>query len=260
LWNVQYILLLHHRSDSMLLRVALGLLWGHLDYGNERSRNRARSISLLRLAYCRGDLANAALVFQCFFAKSYPKACFSIAFLMIFTNVSFSLGDALQAKKHFKYHQKSHMFSLKIWWKIYKNSARIWTSIFYLFWHPFSKILGASGDPFGHLGGAFGRPWAVSGVSCALSGRIFGPSWSLLGPPWLYFGRFWSLQGHFGLLQASFWSLWGPLLEPIGQKINHLARTKKLQTINENLSSRTDQKCSKRTYLQSMQPSSQTII
>ena len=109
-------------------------------------------------------------------------------------------------------------------------------------WHLLLTILGASGDPFGRLGGAFGRPWAVCGVSCTLSGRIFGPSWTLLGPSWLYFDRFWSLQGHFGPLQALFRTLWGPILEPRGSNIHYLARTKTLQTINENLSFRTQQK------------------
>ena len=193
-------------------------------------------------------------------SKNMEKPRKNNGFSMMFTNASFSLRDTLQTKYRQKITPEITYFSRKIQWKSCTNHTRIWSSNLHLFWYPFFTILAASGDPFGRLGGAFGGPWAVSGVSCALSGRIFGPSWPLLGPSWLYFGRFWSLQGHFGPLQASFWSLWGPLLEPIGQAIHHLARTKKLQTINENLSSRTNKKGSKQTYLRSMQPSSQTII
>jgi len=105
---------------------------------------------------------------------------------------------------------KNYLFvHLKFVKKNDNNRDRNWSSIFDLFWHPFSTILGASGDPFGRLGRPFGRPWAVSGVSCTLSGRIFGPSWSLLGPSWLHFGQFWSLQGHFGPPPSL-------ILEPLG--------------------------------------------
>ena len=122
-------------------------------------------------------------------------------------------------------------------------------SYFRPFWEPLGSHLGVLGD---HLGGL---ERSLESLSPSL-----GASWSHLGSSWLYFELFWTSRTHFGGLQASFWSLWGPILDPSGQTIHHLVGIRKFQAINENLSSSTDQKGSKQTYLRSMQPSSQTII
>jgi len=121
------------------------------------------------------------------------------------------------------------------------------------FWEPLGNHLGVLGDHLGGLErsvgslvpslgaslGHLGPSWVPLGYTLA----NFGPSKVILDPP-----------------QASFWSLWGPILDPSGQTIHHLVGIRKFQAINENLSSSTDQKGSKQTYLRSMQPSSQTII
>ena len=121
------------------------------------------------------------------------------------------------------------------------------------FWEPLGTHLGVLGDHLGGLErsvgslvpslgaslGHLGPSWVPLGYTLA----NFGPSKVILDPP-----------------QASFWSLWGPILDPSGQTIHHLVGIRKFQAINENLSSSTDQKGSKQTYLRSMQPSSQTII
>ena len=121
------------------------------------------------------------------------------------------------------------------------------------FWEPLGIHLGVLGDHLGGLErsveslvpslgaslGHLGPSWVPLGYTLA----NFGPSKVILDPP-----------------QASFWTLWGPILEPSGQTIHHLVGIRKFQAINENLSSSTDQKGSKQTYLRSMQPSSQTII
>ena len=92
------------------------------------------------------------------------------------------------------------------------------------FWKPLGIHLGVLGD---HLGGL---ERSVGSLVPSL-----GASLGHLGPPWLYFDRFLFLQGNFGALQASFWSLWEPILEPSGQKIHHLAGTKKLPTIGQTI-------------------------
>ena len=117
------------------------------------------------------------------------------------------------------------------------------------FWEPLGMHLGVLGDHLGDLERSVGSLVPSLGASLGH-----------LGPSWLYFDLFLSLQGNFESFQASFWILWEPILEPSGQKIHHLAGTKKFQAISKNPSSRTDQKGPKQTHLRSMQPSNQTVI
>ena len=161
---------------------------------------------------------------------------------------------------------------------------------FPLFWEPLGIHLGVLGD---HLGGlersvgslvpSLGASLGHLGPSWVPLGSLLATLWPILVPP----GSFWTppslilepLGTNFGAQWGVFWGVFwaysfpripallvakypGELVRLLGgpKTIHHLAGVKKLQTINENLSSRTDQKGSKQTYLRSMQPSSQTVI
>ena len=158
---------------------------------------------------------------------------------------------------------------------IFHNFGSLWGTV----WASWENIWAALSSQWSLLCPLWAHLWAI----LVPLGSLLATLWQILVPP----GSFWTppslilepLGTNFGAQWGVFWGVFwaysfpripallvakypGELVRLLGgpKTIHHLAGVKKLQTINENLSSRKDQKGSKQTYLRSMQPSSQTVI